>query len=107
MRSGRRSPPVPISDDPAPGMSSAHPTPALPGPSPQRLLFIAEGQLGDLLLLTPALRAVKESFPASHLTVLVLQRRFYTGGSDKGLDFPIVRSSQGGTSVVLTNGHVR
>ncbi|MBX2992475.1 MAG: glycosyltransferase family 9 protein [Bacteroidetes bacterium] len=46
--------------------------------SPQRILFLAEGQLGDLLLLTPALRATKESFPHSHISVLVVERR----GSD-------------------------
>jgi ADP-heptose:LPS heptosyltransferase len=41
---------------------------------PQHILFLAEGQLGDLLLLTPALRAVKESFPSSSIAVLVVER---------------------------------
>ncbi len=41
----------------------------------RKILFLAEGQLGDLLLLTPALRAVKESDPASSVSVLVLERR--------------------------------
>jgi heptosyltransferase-2 len=41
---------------------------------PQHILFLAEGQLGDLLLLTPALRAVKESFPSSSVAVLVVER---------------------------------
>lgn len=41
----------------------------------RKILFLAEGQLGDLLLLTPALRAVKESFPASSVYVLMLERR--------------------------------
>ena len=41
----------------------------------KKILFIAEGQLGDLLLLTPALRATKESFPHSLITVLVVERR--------------------------------
>jgi len=48
---------------------------ATPHYNPQRILFLAEGQLGDLLLLTPALRAVKESFPTSFLAVLVVERR--------------------------------
>ena len=39
-----------------------------------RILFIAEGQLGDLLLLTPALRAVKSRFPSSSVSVLVVER---------------------------------
>lgn len=43
--------------------------------SPQRILFLAEGQLGDLLILTPALRAVKESFSDAYVAVLVVQRR--------------------------------
>ncbi len=43
--------------------------------NPQRILFLAEGQLGDLLLLTPALRAVKQSFPQSFVAVLVVERR--------------------------------
>ena len=38
------------------------------------VLFIAEGQLGDLLLLTPALRAMKETYPSASLSVLVLER---------------------------------
>ncbi len=41
----------------------------------RKILFLAEGQLGDLLLLTPALRAVKESFPSSSVSVLVVERR--------------------------------
>jgi ADP-heptose:LPS heptosyltransferase len=40
-----------------------------------RILFLAEGQLGDLLLLTPALQAAKESFPDSSISVLVVNRR--------------------------------
>jgi ADP-heptose:LPS heptosyltransferase len=43
--------------------------------SPRRVLFIAEGQLGDLLLLTPAIRAMKYTFPDATVSVLVLNRR--------------------------------
>ena len=42
---------------------------------PINVLFVAEGQLGDLLLLTPALRAMKESFPSASITVLIVERR--------------------------------
>jgi ADP-heptose:LPS heptosyltransferase len=31
--------------------------------APERILFITEGGLGDQVALSPALRAVKESFP--------------------------------------------
>jgi hypothetical protein len=50
--------------------------------TPQRILVISEGQLGDLLLLTPALRGLRVSFPESRLTLLVVQRRDY-GRSDR------------------------
>ncbi len=40
-----------------------------------RTLVIAEGQLGDLLLLVPALRALKAGNTTQHLTVLVVKRR--------------------------------
>lgn len=46
-----------------------------------RILFIAEGQLGDLLVLTPAIAATKKSFPQAHITVLIFQRRSYFRGS--------------------------
>jgi ADP-heptose:LPS heptosyltransferase len=48
--------------------------------SPHRILVLAEGQLGDLILLTPAFRALKESFPQTVLSVLVVQRRAYVSG---------------------------
>ncbi len=43
-----------------------------------RILFITIGSLGDLLVLTPALKAMKLSFPESVITVLAVQYRYYT-----------------------------
>jgi ADP-heptose:LPS heptosyltransferase len=43
--------------------------------NPRNVLFIAEGQVGDLLVLTPVLRAVKNTFPSARLSVLALDRR--------------------------------
>lgn len=43
--------------------------------NPDRVLLIAEGQLGDLLLLTPALRAIKRTYPLAIVSVLVVERR--------------------------------
>lgn len=78
------------------------------GPSipPRRFLFLAEGQLGDLLLLTPALRSVKESFPGSHTTVLVLERR--NTDPEKRDRFSELEASpfEQSTSPLSTNPHV-
>jgi len=61
---------------------------------------VAEGQLGDLLILSPALRALKESFPSASLTVLVLQRRSYDGSSSAPRSV-LSEDVQGGTAAVL------
>jgi len=42
---------------------------------PARILLLAEGQLGDLLLLTPTIRGLRERFPAAAITLLVVERR--------------------------------
>ncbi len=68
--------------------------------SQRRICLIAEGQLGDLLILSPALRALKESFPSASLTVLVLQRRSY-GGSSSAAGPVLSEDAQGGTAAVL------
>lgn len=80
-----------------------NPAPAKP---PRRILFLAEGQLGDLLLLTPALRAAKESFPESRITVFVIERR--TTDLDKKNRFDNLRASTDELSVspLATNPHV-
>jgi len=62
---------------------------------PSRVLFIAEGQLGDLLLLTPALRALKKTLPDSYISVLILER----GSSETPRGLPLVRI---GTETVLS-----
>lgn len=66
----------------------------------ERICVIAEGQLGDLLILTPALRSLKETFPAASLTVLVIQRRSYDQAKP---DAPgvLFENPPGGTSAVL------
>ncbi len=68
--------------------------------TPERICVIAEGQLGDLLILSPALRSLKETFPAAALTVLVIQRRSY---EEPDADVPpvLVENPAGGTSAVL------
>jgi ADP-heptose:LPS heptosyltransferase len=68
--------------------------------SPRRICIIAEGQLGDLLILSPVLRAFKESFPSASLTVLVLQRRSYAGSSSAARSI-LSEDGQGGTAAVL------
>lgn len=39
-------------------------------PAPQRILFLRGGALGDFLLTLPAIRAVREAFPAGRLSLL-------------------------------------
>ena len=41
----------------------------------KKILFIAEGQLGDLLLLTPAIRSTKKTFQDASISLLIIQRR--------------------------------
>ncbi|HTO92748.1 MAG TPA: glycosyltransferase family 9 protein [Bacteroidota bacterium] len=66
---------------------------------PERICLIAEGQLGDLLILTPAIRALRESFPRAFLACLVVQRRRYAAGPAES---PLVRGNlTGGTADVL------
>lgn len=67
---------------------------------PRRICIIAEGQLGDLLILSPALRAFKESFPSASLTVLVVQRRVYEG-APSAVTSVLLENPEGGTSAVL------
>jgi ADP-heptose:LPS heptosyltransferase len=41
----------------------------------RNILVLAEGQLGDLLLLTPAVRALRTGHPRARITILMYQRR--------------------------------
>ena len=58
--------------------------------SPRTILVIAEGQLGDLLLLTPALRAMATGFPGAEISVLALERR---GSPDQLISGPLGRDA--------------
>ena len=49
----------------------------------KHIVFFCEGQLGDLLILTPAIRAVKETYPSSRITTIILQRRRYDGSDSR------------------------
>jgi ADP-heptose:LPS heptosyltransferase len=72
----------------------------------QRICVIAEGQLGDLLILSPAIRALKESFKGAALTVLVLQRRSYEEPAG-ALTPVLIENPKRGTSAVLrSDAHV-
>ena len=71
-----------------------------------RILFIAEGQLGDLLILTPALRSVKTTFPDSLLVVLVVQRRRYAAVPAANASKIVDRPHAGTAAVLIDNPHV-
>jgi heptosyltransferase-2 len=68
----------------------------------QKILFICEGQLGDLLILTPALRGMKKSFPDSELSVMIVQRRSYFDNVSPDLNV-VNTNAEKGTSLVLLN----
>lgn len=72
--------------------------------SPSNILFIAEGQLGDLLLLTPAIRSVQETFPLARIAVLILERRSICA-QDSSIPKPILRTNKG-NGPLATNHHI-
>ena len=71
----------------------------------KRVLFISEGQLGDLLLMTPALRAMKRTFPQTEQSVLILDRRVVQPIGRAGLNQASLFRS-GSDTVLATNPHV-
>lgn len=67
----------------------------------KKILIINEGQLGDLLVLTPALKAIKEHLPQSHVTVALTKRSYYVPPESKDR---FVKISKGeGTAEALKN----
>lgn len=65
----------------------------------RNILVLAEGQLGDLLLLTPAVRALRTGHPRARITVLMYQRRL----PERPPDAPVLFVSEGsGTASVMT-----
>lgn len=71
----------------------------------RRILFLAEGQLGDLLVLTPALRATKESFPSATIAVLAVERRILDSSKPDFNDLT-PNDEQRRACVLSTNPHV-
>lgn len=74
--------------------------------SPHRVLFLTEGQVGDSLVLTPALRAVKRTFPSCFVAVLVVER--YTPLDDDVPAFGVLKATpeQRARRVLGSNPHV-
>ena len=72
---------------------------------PRRILIIAEGQLGDLLLLTPSFRALKSTFPLCELSVLVVTRRD-TPRQGLSVKSPIIPHSTDDNNPLATNPHI-
>jgi ADP-heptose:LPS heptosyltransferase len=71
---------------------------------PSRILFIAEGQLGDLLVVTPAIRAIKRTYPQSSVSVLIFQRRpYFRDSSHQPKEYLKAASGNGASSVFLQN----
>lgn len=72
-----------------------------PNMSLRNILILAEGQLGDLLLLTPALRAIKSGIPGALVNVLILQRRGMKKPALQTAE-PVLSADPSGTAGVLT-----
>lgn len=67
-----------------------------------KILFLAEGRLGDSIIITPALRAVKEKYPDSFITILMFRRHKYVGEAGQ-VKFNIEKSDFTGTARVFLN----
>lgn len=65
----------------------------------RNILVLAEGQLGDLLLLTPALRSLRAGHPHATITVIIYQRRLPLRPAGSPVYF---LSSGKGTASVMT-----
>ncbi|MBP1655859.1 MAG: ADP-heptose--LPS heptosyltransferase [Bacteroidetes bacterium] len=63
-----------------------------------KILILAEGQLGDLLLLTPAVRSLRNGHPDARITVLIFHRHRapLTGGTESGRLSHAGRTQTGG-----------
>lgn len=72
----------------------------------KKILFLAESQIGDSICLTPALRAVKESLPNAHTTILLFHRRKYIGSETKGNPYIETSNFEGTAEVFKGNPFV-
>jgi ADP-heptose:LPS heptosyltransferase len=73
---------------------------------PRHVLFLAEGQLGDLLLLTPAIRAFKNTYPKCGISLAIFHRRS-PSAVDIGPGEVVVEGRGVGTAAVFAdNPHV-
>lgn len=66
----------------------------------KKILVVAEGQLGDLLLLTPAVRALRNGHPDARITVLIFHRNRTSGAGTPEIMVP---ADGTGTSAVMTS----
>jgi len=71
--------------------------------SPLKILFLAEGQLGDSIVLGPALKAMKMKYPECETSILLMHRRRYHKDHEKnGSDLPLIeKSNYAGTAEVF------
>ncbi len=67
-----------------------------------KILFLAEGRLGDSIILTPALKAVKEKYPDSFITILMFRRHKYVNTAGQ-VNFNIEKTDFTGTARVFLN----
>jgi ADP-heptose:LPS heptosyltransferase len=73
---------------------------------PSRVVFFAEGQLGDLLVTTPAIRSIKKTFPHASIAVVIFQRRSYFRTAPSTPVYFNETPSGGAAATFASNPHV-
>lgn len=66
----------------------------------KKILFLAEGQMGDSIVLTPALKAAKASIPGVKITILLFHRRKYINKNEPETPY-IEKSKYEGTAEIF------
>ncbi|NOS86417.1 MAG: glycosyltransferase family 9 protein [Ignavibacteria bacterium] len=72
----------------------------------RKILFLAEGQMGDSIVLTPALKAAKDSLPGVSITILLFHRRKYISNDSSGNPYIELTNYSGTAEIFKGNPNV-
>ncbi len=67
--------------------------------APERILFVHFGGIGDVVLAFPAIKSLRETFPAAHITMLVESRARGIGAFNPAIDEVLVFDAKGKPSL--------